>query len=81
MSDLIFAFLFPAVLVAFYIGLNWSVFQQSRILQFLIGLGVLLYFSGLVFDRVNPSFGSLLRLSGALLFVALVVYQAIKRRK
>lgn len=81
MSDLIFAFLFPTVLVAFYIGLNWAVFRNSKILQFLIGLGVLLYYSGLVFDHINPSTGSLLRLSGALLFVVLIVYQAINRRK
>lgn len=81
MSDLMFAFLFPTVLVAFYLGLNWQTFKNSRRLQLLTGLGILLYYSGLALYHINPSIGSLLRLGGALLFIVLVLYQVITRRK
>lgn len=81
MSDLIFAFLFPTVLVAFYLGLNWQTFKNSKGLQFLIGLGILLYYSGLALNHINPSIGSLLKLAGSLLFIVLIVYQVISRRK
>lgn len=81
LTDILVAFLIPAVLVAFYIGLNWPFFKDSRIQQAVVGLGILLYYAGLVYDNINPKIGSLLRLSGASIFLVLVLYQAIKQRK
>ncbi|MEQ8199952.1 MAG: hypothetical protein ABRQ24_00865 [Syntrophomonadaceae bacterium] len=81
MTDIILTYLMPAVLVGFYIGLNWPYFKDSRIQQSVVGLGILLYYSGLVYENWNPAPASLLKLSGALVFLVLVLYQTIKRRK
>ncbi|MDD4776622.1 MAG: hypothetical protein PHG75_08925 [Syntrophomonas sp.] len=81
MTDILLTFLIPAVLVGFYIGLNWPFFKDSRLQQLLVGLGILLYYSGLVYDHINPGMGSLLRLGGSAIFLGLILYQAIQQRK
>lgn len=81
LTDILVAFLIPAVLVAFYIGLNWPFFKDSRLQQAVVGLGILLYYAGLAYDNINPKIGSLLRLGGASIFLVLVLYQAITQRK
>ncbi|GEM_PF-1213884 len=81
MSDVLLTFLLPAVLVGFYVSINWPVLKDSRTQQLVVGLGVLLYFSGLGLENLNPAVGSLLRLAGALILVVLVLYQGIKERK
>ena len=81
MSDILLTFLLPTVLVGFYIWLNWPVFKDSRMQQLVVGLGVLLYFTGLGLANFNPAVGSLLKLAGALIFLVLVLYQALQARK
>ena len=81
MSDILLTFLLPTVLIGFYIWLNWPVFKDSRRQQLVVGLGVLLYFTGLGLANLNPAVGSLLKLAGALIFLVLVLYQALKARK
>lgn len=81
MSDILLTFLLPTVLVGFYIWLNWPFFKENRIQQLVVGLGVLLYFSGLGLENLNPAVGSLLKLAGALIFLVLVLFQALKARK
>lgn len=81
MADILLSYLLPAVLVGFYVGLNWPNVKENRGLQLIVGGGTFLYYAGLVCNNWNPAVGSLFRLAGSLILLALILYQVIKRRR
>jgi|LSQX01.2.fsa_nt_gb uncharacterized membrane protein len=77
----VIAILIPALLLVYYLMLHWTSFKNSRILQGLVGSGLVIYYVGMFLNQTNPNMGSLLKLTGATILFTIVVFHTMTRPK
>jgi|GEM_PF-2269404 len=70
--DIFLSVLIPALLLAYYLKIMWAYAKDKRVLVGLLAGGTLLFYVGLLFNKINPGLESILKLAGACLFFTTV---------